>query len=89
MHFLAFVAAGVQVLKLVKDVLDDLRNAPSRELQALEGRVELAVVQIPSRELQRRRMDCLFEAGGDPDELGGEGQRRAPDRVRWGRRRKP
>lgn len=55
---LTFVNTGVQVIKLVKDTLDDIRNAP-KELQALRDRVD--GVEALLGQLQCRRMDGVFE----------------------------
>lgn len=59
---LAFVTASVQVIKLVKDTLDDIRNAP-KELQVLRERVD--DIEMSLEELQRQRIEGLFQSEED------------------------
>lgn len=63
---LAFVTAGVQVIKLVKKTLNDIRNAP-KKLQALHERV--ADIEISLGELQRRQLEGLVQSEDDIETL--------------------
>ena len=58
----ALIATGISVVKAVKEVLEDIRNAPL-ELRILRERV--ANLEMSLRELQRRRMDDIFDADED------------------------
>lgn len=69
---IGFVTTGIQVVKLVKTTIDDIKNAP-KELQLLRDRA--ADIEASLKELQRRQLDGLFESQEDIDMLERTGRR--------------
>lgn len=59
---LSFLGASVQLIRLVKDTLDGIKNAP-KELQLLQDRV--ADIELLLEQLKQRKIEELFHSRED------------------------